>query len=351
MKGVFVSSLLRLFFVLVFLVQVPLGQAEKTLTIASPSGEKAITLDEDPEVLISYTPSGMKLTFTNLNMKVVCIEDPSTSGLCRLQAYDGGEVISGSSESVPGAPGIPTATAGNTQVQLSWTAPARDGGSTITGYLIEKAVSSSSPSFQTAVANTSSAATEHTVTGLTNETAYVFRVAAINAIGTGARGGYSSAVTPTAPAVVGSGAYATACSGVPAIVDCRKLFEGDLSVGGSGRSVGIANDTVLSIPFIRETGTVPVRIGYQSFESSTGYFFDAWISETANGLPLPGVNCSISQPAAESILTLNSQSGQGGGCNTLSGEGLVWLNFKFWNPNTEDYARYTIATLTVTPDP
>ena len=57
------------------------AKAEKTLTIASPSGEKVITLDEDPEVAISYTPSGIKLTFVNLSVKTVCIEDPSTSGV------------------------------------------------------------------------------------------------------------------------------------------------------------------------------------------------------------------------------------------------------------------------------
>ena len=79
--------------------------AQKTLTIASPGYEKTITLDgTPPEVVLSYTPNGMRLEFSNIAMKMVCIEDPSEAGVCRLQAYDAEVVDPGPTVGVPKAP-------------------------------------------------------------------------------------------------------------------------------------------------------------------------------------------------------------------------------------------------------
>ncbi len=76
-----------------------------------------------------------------------------------------------------------SATAGNAQVVLSWTAPS-DNGSAITDYLIEFRVTGD-PTFSVFSDGVSALPTA-TVTGLTNETSYDFRVSAINVNGTGA---------------------------------------------------------------------------------------------------------------------------------------------------------------------
>jgi hypothetical protein len=96
------------------------------------------------------------------------------------------------SSSVPGAPTGVTAQAKGSGAQLSWTAPTSSGGSPITGYKITPFIGSVA---QTPIVNNTTATTG-TVTGLTNGVTYTFRVAAINALGTGAESTASAAVTP-----------------------------------------------------------------------------------------------------------------------------------------------------------
>ncbi|MBC7640459.1 MAG: fibronectin type III domain-containing protein [Rhodoferax sp.] len=99
---------------------------------------------------------------------------------------------------VPGAPTAVVGTRGNTTVALSWAAPIVDGGTAITGYTVQVRVAGT-------VVRTdvlTSAVTTATITGLTNGTAYTFRVFATNANGSGALSVASAAVTPaSAPTV------------------------------------------------------------------------------------------------------------------------------------------------------
>jgi surface protein len=98
---------------------------------------------------------------------------------------------------VPGAPTGVSGSSDNGQVSLSWTAPSDNGGSAITDYLIQ--VSSNSGSSWTTFNDGTSTSTTATVTGLTNGTAYTFRVAAVNAVGRGSDSAASSSVTPVTP--------------------------------------------------------------------------------------------------------------------------------------------------------
>ena len=80
--------------------------------------------------------------------------------------------------------------------KLTWSAPS-NGGSAITGYAVQ--YSTDGTNWTTATSNTGSTTTSYTVTGLTATTAYYFRVAAINAAGTGTYGATSSTYYPAAP--------------------------------------------------------------------------------------------------------------------------------------------------------
>ena len=94
--------------------------------------------------------------------------------------------------SAPSAPASVTGVAGNQQVVLSWTA-AFSAGPSVSDYVIE--YSSDAGATWTTFSHSAATATTATITGLTNDTAYLFRVAAINSIGTGSYT-TSSSITP-----------------------------------------------------------------------------------------------------------------------------------------------------------
>ena len=98
----------------------------------------------------------------------------------------------------PGAPTLPLATANYNKATVSFTAPASNGGSAITGYTVK-----SSPEGLTATG----ASSPLTVTGLTNGTSYTFTVVATNAVGTSPASSASVAVVPNCGAYVSEGVY------------------------------------------------------------------------------------------------------------------------------------------------
>jgi len=105
---------------------------------------------------------------------------------------------------VPGAPTIGTATGGNAQASVTFTAPANDGGFAITGYRV-----TSSPGGLTATG----ASSPIVVTGLTNGTAYTFTAAAQNSIGYGSESAASNSVTPEAPSTTPTVEYLVVAGG------------------------------------------------------------------------------------------------------------------------------------------
>ena len=103
---------------------------------------------------------------------------------------------------VPGAPTGLSATVSDRRVDLIWTAPASNGGQSITGYEYEQAGSGTWIS-------TGGPATSTTVRNLTNGQPYRFRVRAVNRVGAGAASAASPNVTPATEPDAPTGLSAT----------------------------------------------------------------------------------------------------------------------------------------------
>ena len=134
----------------------------------------------------------------------------------------------------PTTPIAPTnllASAGNANVSLQWTLPTNDGGAAITDYVIQ--YSSNNGSTWTTFSDGVSTATTATVTGLVNGTSYVFRVAAVNSVGTGAYSASSAAVTPAAPVIITPPAAPTSVVATAGNASVNLSWEAPTNNGGA----------------------------------------------------------------------------------------------------------------------
>ena len=116
-------------------------------------------------------------------------------------------IVTTTTFNIPNSPTGLTGTSGNTQVSLTWTAPVNDGGTPITGYLVEYKLDSGSSWTQSP---TGSIAVSYLVTGLNNGFIYDFRVSAINVLGTSSPSSIiyvTPSTIPSAPVITSSLSY------------------------------------------------------------------------------------------------------------------------------------------------
>jgi len=196
-------------------------------------------------------------------------------------------VTPAASSTAPGAPTIGTATAGNAQATVTWTAPASTGGSAITGYTV-----TSTPGGKTASAG--AGATTATVTGLTNGTAYTFAVTATNAIGTGAPSAASNSVTPaSAPVAPGAPTIGTATGGD---AQATVTWTAPASTGGSP----ITSYTVTSAPGSKTATALPgvTTATVTGLTNGTAYTFTVTATNLIGTSPASAASNSVTPAAA-----------------------------------------------------
>lgn len=142
---------------------------------------------------------------------------------------------------VPGAPTIGTATAtGSTTATVSYTAPANNGGATITSY-----TATSSPGGITGTLSQSGSGTI-TVTGLSGGTSYTFTVKATNSVGQSAASSASNSITtvPSIGQAYGGGFFAGQISYNANGVATHYLVVAPKSTGAASKKFASANYTI-----------------------------------------------------------------------------------------------------------
>jgi hypothetical protein len=157
-----------------------------TFTVTASSGGHTATSTGNSAVVLGLT-NGFSYTFTVTASNAVGTSTSSGTSNAITPA------------TVPGAPTNLAATVQDSSIDLSWTAPASNGGTPITDYVIEYKLSSGGTwaTFSDGVSTSPFV----TVTSLSNDNSYDFRVVAKNLIGLGASSTPVSA-TPGAPAQV-----------------------------------------------------------------------------------------------------------------------------------------------------
>jgi hypothetical protein len=153
----------------------------------------------------------------------------------------------------PTAPTNVTGTPGDASVTLAWTAPSSTGGTPITNYEITPYIGAAA---QTTIEV--GPVTQTTISGLTNGTAYTFKVAAKNAVGTGPQSAESTAVTPKANQTI------VVTSHAPAAATFGTSFSVAATGGASGNPVtftssGACTNSGNRFQMTSGTGTCQVR--------------------------------------------------------------------------------------------
>ncbi|HVM45020.1 MAG TPA: S8 family serine peptidase [Candidatus Thermoplasmatota archaeon] len=125
------------------------------------------------------------------------------------------------SATAPAAPAL-SGSAGDASASLAWTTPA-DGGSAITGYRVYR---------DGALHATLGVTNAYAESGLANGQTYVYEVAAVNAVGEGARSNALSLTPQATPNVAPTACFSVSASGLAASVDGSCSSDSDGSVVG-----------------------------------------------------------------------------------------------------------------------
>ena len=204
----------------------------------------------------------------------------------------------------PEAPTSLAGTAGDEEVALTWTAPATTHG-TITDYIVEYTPAAGSPT----VVATGSTAASYTLTGLTNDTEYTFRVAAVNHT----RGDFSSSVAVTPSVAVtdpdfasvslllhmdGSGATFTDSSGTPKTITASggaTQSTAESKFGGKSLYLNGSSDGISLADLGLGTGDFTIEM---FFKTNSSVQYAQLIGNESPDYPNPGFSLLINNSTA-----------------------------------------------------
>lgn len=151
----------------------------------------------DIESYANLTVSGITYTDYLMSREIYLLPEPAEDGESEyvanalLTVNDKGRIISRKATENPTEPGSPTnlrGSSGRSEISLSWSAPENNGGKNISNYVIQFSANNGNewttlPQAPILINRQSNTQTSATITGLSNFTPYIFRVAAQNSIG------------------------------------------------------------------------------------------------------------------------------------------------------------------------
>ena len=157
-------------------------------------GDFQIHVDDTNSAASSYVDTAVEAEASY----VYRVKARNSSGLSERSRFFRADLPTAPDPPAPGLPDPPTnlmaAAAGETQLDLSWTAPEDTNGSDVVGYRIEVSTDAGT-SWTDLIADTGSTITTYAHTGLESGASRHYRTSAINSVGTGAPSNITSATT------------------------------------------------------------------------------------------------------------------------------------------------------------
>jgi len=240
---------------------------------------------------------------------------------------------------VPNAPTIGTATGGNAQASVAFTAPANTGGSVITSYTV-----TSSPGGITGTG----ASSPIVVTGLANGTAYTFTVVATNIYGAGPSSAASNSVTPAlAIGDAFGGGFFAGQIGVGGVAT-HNLVVAPVSSGESTKQYKNANtavpgaDSVIDGPqntadMVADGNSTVYPAAHFCNDASIGGFTD-WYMPAKNELEICYYNLKPTTTANNTSSGTNTNAVPSRGSNYTAGTPAQTSAAAFKDTGAEDFA-------------
>ncbi|NMO49956.1 hypothetical protein HH310_01935 [Actinoplanes sp. TBRC 11911] len=271
------------------------GSAITGYTATASPGGRTGTCSSSPCTVTGLT-NGVSYTFT-IHATNAAGDSAESSGSNAVTPFG-----------LPGAPTAVSATAGNTQAAVSFTAPASNGGAAITGY-----TATASPGGATGTC----ASSPCTVTGLTNGVSYTFSVHATNAAGNSAESAASSGVTPVAVPGVPTAVSAVAGNAQAVVSFTAPASNGGTAITGytATASPGGATGTCASSPCTVTGLTNGVSYAFTVHATNAvGNSSESTASSSVTAVTAPGVPTSVSAVAgnAQAVVSFTAPASNGG---------------------------------------
>ena len=230
-------------------VNVTVSEAGGDMVAASNEGDRTVTfLTNSTTVTLSIATASDSVAEANSVVTATISADTGSPASYSVGAPGSAMVTVRDDDSnitVPGAPtDLSASAAGETQINLSWTAPTDDGGSPIIGYKIEVSPDGAA-NWTELVANTGNTSTTYAHIGLAVGTTRHYRVSAINSVGAGDPSNIDDATTrPITGPITGGGGGGGGGGPTPSEVDFEWNVKRDIEEldGGNDRATGVWSD-------------------------------------------------------------------------------------------------------------
>jgi hypothetical protein len=268
------------------------GDAEVSLTWSAPLDDGGASIDdyvvyrsESPGTETQLTTSGGALNYTdaavtNGTTYYYTVAAVNSAGTGAQSNEVSAMPIAPPPPTVdpPGAPALTSATGGDSEVTLAWTAPADDGGAEITNYQVLRSASAGGEVVVATVDNV----LFYTDPGLSNGQTYWYVVAAVNSAGAGAASNELSAV-PQAPPSAPRSLAAKAKAGQIKLTWLSPLSNGGADITGYEIWRGTSSGGEAKIATV---GNVLSFIDFGVVRRTTYFYF----VRAVNGFGLSGPN-------------------------------------------------------------